>query len=194
MVKYLDTLERRLLRQSDAVIPDFFEPLFSHWHRNKAANGDAFPFYSTFDVTQMPRPLIGHLILCKLIGAPRRFFYEVVGQAIETHNGFPASKRFLADLPLKNKSVMAREFGLTVMRRCPIYSRGPYIGQYEYVKEIERLICPYRIKDETFAFVTLARFTLDQKGMAQENARVAYANGVGMHRPMLTRTGDDGAL
>ena len=185
-MKSLDTVERHLLATDDARAPGFFAPLLAAWHRHKAETEDAFPAYRRFDVLDIPPALISHLILCKLIGTPRRFFYEVVGQAIETHNGFSASKRFLADLPLKNKKVMAREFGLTVLKQCPIYSRGPYIGEYEYVREIERLICPFRIEGDTFAFVTLARFTLDQMKMERERRNAGSDARVGLHKPIST--------
>ncbi|UUX51139.1 hypothetical protein NUH88_05475 [Nisaea acidiphila] len=181
-MKYLDTVERRELPGTGGDIPEFFFPLLRHWQSSAALSQDDFPAYACFDVLDMPPALISHLILCKLIGTPRRFFYEVVGQAIERHNGFPAAKRYLADLPLKNKRVMAREFGLTVLRRCPIYSRGPYIGEYDYVKEIERLICPYRIEAETFAFVALARFTLDPVAMSRKKFLHGRDTGLGLHR------------
>ncbi|WP_193187143.1 hypothetical protein [Nisaea sediminum] len=181
-MKYLDTIERRLLADPNMGVPGFFEPLLRIWQQHKAETEDAFPSYSRFDVLDIPPRLISHLILCKLIGTPRRFFYEVVGEAIESHNGFPAAKRFLADVPLKNKKVMAREFGLTVLKRSAIFSRGPYIGQNDYVKEIERLICPYRIDGETFAFVTLARFALDETAMRDATLRVDRLMGVGLHK------------
>ncbi|MEQ8333759.1 hypothetical protein [Nisaea sp.] len=182
MMKRLDTVERHLLPNQDLRVPRFFSPLLEAWHRHQADTEDVFPAYRHFDVLDIPPALISHLILCKLIGTPRRFFYELVGQAIETHNGFSASKRFLADVPLKNKKVMAREFGLTVLKRCPIYSRGPYIGKFEYVREIERLICPYRIEGDTFAFVALARFTLDQMGMHQERPDDGSGAHIGLHK------------
>lgn len=181
-MKRLDTVERHLLPNKDLSVPLFFSPLLEAWHRHQADTADVFPAYRSFDVLDIPSTSISHLILCKLIGTPRRFFYELVGQAIETHNGFSASKRFLADLPLKNKKVMAREFGLTVLKRCPIYSRGAYIGKYEYVREIERLICPYRIEGDTFAFVALARFTLDQMGMQQERREGGSGAHIGLHK------------
>lgn len=182
-MKYLDTIKRRILADPNTDVPDFFRPLLQRWRQHKTEAEDAFPHYGRFDVLDIPPRLFSHLILCKLIGTPRRFFYEVVGEAIESHNGFPAAKRFLADVPLKNKKVMAREFGLTVFKRSAIFSRGPYIGQYDYVKEIERLICPYRIEGETFAFVTLARFTLDEAAMRDATLRVDRLMGVGLHKP-----------
>lgn len=163
MVASLDTTERRLLPSPEDEVDAFFQPLLDLWHGQHGETGETFPPYAAFDILELPPALVPHLILCELVGSPRRFFYELAGDAIEKHNGFSARKRFLSEVPLQNKRVMAREFGLTVFNACPAYSRGPYIGLFDYIREIERLICPYRIEGETFAFVAVARFTFDER-------------------------------
>ncbi len=100
------------------------------------------------------------MFLVKLIGKKRRFFYEVIGGEIEEHNGFPGRKRYLADLPLRNKRVMAREFAHCILSRMPVYSEGPYIGQADFVKGVSRLLVPYALGDDgrEFAIVGMVAF------------------------------------
>ena len=133
-----------------------FSPLVKLWF-SQVRGG--VPDFANFDVLDIPPALWSHLILLKTVGPKRRFFYELVGDAIESHNGFPANKRYLADLPLKNKTLMAREFARTLRCGRPVFSTGAHIGQADYVRRVYRLIAPYALPDNRHAFVALAFFT-----------------------------------
>jgi hypothetical protein len=174
MKSLLDTRHRQLLRTPDGQLGELFQPLLDLWFTNRGAGDPSIPDYAAFDVLDLPTWMLPCLFVCKLIGQPRRFFYELVGDAIEQHNGFSAQKRYLADIPLKNKQVMAREFAATVFNGCPIYSQGPYVGFQGYVKEVERLICPYRLTGNTYAFVGVARLTIQTSTSQHHPVGFAY--------------------
>lgn len=133
-----------------------FRPLVSLWFSQSRGG---VPDYREFDVLDIPPQLWSHLLLLKTVGPSRRFRYEVIGDAIERHNGFPGGKRFLADLPLRHRGLMAREFVRTLHYRRPILSTSQYIGRANYVRRIYRIIAPYALADGNFAFVGLAFFT-----------------------------------
>lgn len=144
-----------LTRPEDCPVPKF-KPLVDLWF---SQSDGGMPDFEQFDVLDIPPSLWAHFILLKTVGPRRRFFYELVGDAIESHNGFPANKRYLRDLPLKNKTLMAREFVRTVQYGRPVFSAGGYIGQAQYVRRIFRVIAPYRLGEGRYAFVGLAFFT-----------------------------------
>lgn len=133
-----------------------FQPLVDLWFSQ--SDGGA-PDFQKFDVLDVPPALWVHLILLKTVGPRRRFFYELVGDAIERHNGFSASKRYLCDLPLKNKSLMAREFTRAIKSGRPVFSTSAYIGRANYVRRVYRVIAPYELDAHQYAFVALAFFT-----------------------------------
>ena len=121
-------------------------------------NPEALPAFDSFDVTLLPPAIWARLFLCKLIGKPRRFFYELAGSEIERNNGFAVEKRFLTDIELRNKHVMAREYALTLRHGMPVYSEGPYLGKADYIKRVRRVITPYRVSNTEYAFVAGATF------------------------------------
>lgn len=116
------------------------------------------PNYSTFDILNLPPADWPHICLTKLIGHPRRFYVQMIGSAIEAHNGFFGNNRPMNELPLKNRWVMRREFWWTVHHGGPVYSEGPYIGAVDYVRRVRRLITPYRIDEREYAFIFYAAF------------------------------------
>lgn len=134
------------------------QPLVDLWFRLRQSAGE-LPDYRRFDPTSLPPRVWPYLFVVKLEGARRRFFYELIGGEIERHNGFPGQKRFLTDLPLKNRHVMAREFALTLRYRLPTLSEGPYLGVADYIETVHRVIAPFALGDREFAFVAMARFT-----------------------------------
>ena len=120
-----------------------------------------------------------HLILVKTVGPRRRLFYELVGDAIERHNGFSANKRYLDVLPLKNKSLMAREFARTIQSGRPVFSTSAYIGRVNYVRRVYRVIAPYKLGADQYAFVALAFFTpIAGKEERLEDATFAVPEGL----------------
>lgn len=133
-----------------------FQPRVDLWY---SQSDGGMPDFRDFDVLDIPPALWAHLILLKTVGPRRRFFYELVGDAIERHNGFAANKRFLDDLPLKNKSLMAREFARTIQCHRPVFSTSAYIGRVNYVRRVYRVIAPYQMGEDQYAFVALAFFT-----------------------------------
>jgi len=133
-----------------------FQPLVDLWF---SQSDGGVPDFEKFDVLDVPPVLWAHLILVKTVGPRRRFFYELVGDAIERHNGFSANKRYLGDLPLKNKSLMAREFARTIQSGRPVFSTSAYIGRANYVRRVYRVIAPYELGADHYAFVALAFFT-----------------------------------
>ncbi len=144
-----------LMSPEECPIPAF-SPLVKLWYSQPGAN---LPDFANFDVLDIPPALWSHILLVKTVGSKRRFFYELVGDAIERHNGFAANKRYLADLPLKNKTLMAREFVRALHYRRPVFSTGAYIGQADYVRRVFRVIAPYALPGDRYAFVALAFFT-----------------------------------
>jgi len=153
----LRTDDRLLLTGVDQCPENALLPIVEVWLSLKNDPED-LPSFASFDVTLLPPALWSRLFLCKLIGQPRRFFYELAGSEIEWHNGFPVEKRFLTDIQLRNRHVMAREYALTLRHGLPIYSQGPYVGKADYVKQVRRIIAPYRISEREFAFVAGATF------------------------------------
>ena len=155
----------RIDLDSSADLPiESFSPVVDVWFTLKA-NGPELPEFSSFDILMLPPSSWSKLLLVKTVGERRRFFYELIGQDIEKHNGFPGQKRFLFELPLKNKRVMAREFVHSLKVGMPVFSTGPYIGQADYVKTVSRIICPYRLGEDQYAFVGMASFE-DKDGLS----------------------------
>lgn len=134
-----------------------FRSIVDYWH-SKPLNQNGLPDFKNFDIVELPGLIWSKLFLVKLFGSPRRFFYELVGGDIEEHNGFSAQKKFLTDLPLKNRHAMAIEFVHTLHAKKPVISVGPYIGAADYVKTVSRVICPFDMGNQAFAFLGIVRF------------------------------------
>ena len=153
----LRTQKRLALSAGDACPESILQPLVQTWFSLLEDPSD-LPAFAKFDPTLLPPQMWERLFLCKLIGKPRRFFYELAGSEIEWHNGFPVSKRFLTDVQLRNRHVMAREFVISLHHGKPVFSEGPYVGKADYVKTVRRVITPYRISETEYAFVAAAVF------------------------------------
>ena len=92
------------------------------WYSHRVTP-DRLPTYDRLIPWMFLRGIGKILMLVKLIGDRRRFFYELIGGEIEDHNGFPG-RSATADLPLRNKHVMAREFAICIREAQPVYPRG----------------------------------------------------------------------
>ena len=145
--KSFATKTRAVVNQGHILDNPSMGCLAALWYSHRVTP-DRLPTYDRFDPLDVPARYWKNLMLVKLIGDRRRFFYELIGGEIEDHNGFPGQKRYLADLPLRNKHVMAREFAICIREAQPVYSEGPYMGQANFVKGVSRLLAPYALDDE----------------------------------------------
>ncbi|MCR9070087.1 MAG: hypothetical protein NXI18_00045 [Alphaproteobacteria bacterium] len=153
-----DTEYRHLLTHADDGPAGPWQELTALWFASGGEIGE-MPSYSAFDILNLPPALWPHVCLTKLIGAPKRIFHvATIGSAIETHNGFFGNNRPMRELPLKNREVMRREFCWVVRHGGPVFSSGPYIGAVDYIRQVRRLITPYRISRREYAFVFYAEF------------------------------------
>ena len=152
----IDTEIRSVVDRQDDYPDGPWRHLVDEWWRLKPESG--LPDYSDFEILNVPGELWPNVCVTSLEGRPRKFFVRMIGSAIEANNGFFGNNRFMVDLPLKNRRVMAREFAWTVRLDRPVYSEGPYIGAADYVKRVRRLITPYRIAEGEYAFVFMATF------------------------------------
>lgn len=152
-----DTRVRRPIHSLDECPPGRWTSLLETWIGHGGQAG-VLPDYSSFDILDMPGALWPNICLTKLCGTPRRFYVELIGSNIEAHNGFAGNKRFMSELPLKNRRVMAREFWYAAKFQTAVYSEGPYIGALDYIRKVRRLITPYRISKTEYAFVFFAEF------------------------------------
>jgi len=153
----LATVGRLPVRRADQVTDPRFRPLVDLWFRLSNEAG-GLPGYEAFDILDVPPAIWPSLFLVKLVGRPRRFFYELIGGEIERHNGFSGQNRLLRDLPLRNRRVMAREFANSLRFGGPVCSEGPYIGRARYVEMVQRVICPFRRGERDAVFVGAVRF------------------------------------
>lgn len=152
-----DTSYRHVIHRLDDCPEGPWEPLLKTWFANGGRSG-SIPDYRTFDILDLPGNLWANTCLTKLIGNPRRFYVELIGTNIEAHNGFSGNKKFMSELPLKNRRVMAREFWFCIKTQTAVFSEGPYIGSVDYIRKVRRLITPYQISKTEYAFVFHAEF------------------------------------
>ena len=156
----LRSVLRKPLDGPDACPLPIFQPLINTWF-DLWDGSDDLPHFSAFDPTLLPGRLWKHLYLCKLEGTPRRFFYELSGAEVDRNNGFSGSKKFLFDMPLPSRHVVARELAIALRNRRPTFSKGPYLGRAEYVTGVDRVVTPYRLDGNEFAFLAGLQFLPD---------------------------------
>jgi hypothetical protein len=154
----LDTTCRRPIRDVVSPARDGWDHVANIWYRLRADQDD-LPRYDDFDIILVPPRLWAHTCVTCLEGSPRRYQVRMIGSAIEANNGFFGDRRPMSELPLRNRHVMAREFAWALRLGCPVYSEGPYIGAADYVKQVRRVITPYRLSAREYAFVFHAEFS-----------------------------------
>ncbi len=152
----IDTQIRFPMDGSDSMPDGPWITLFDEWTRARPEGG--LPWYSDFEILNIPGEDWPHVCVTSLEGSPRRFFVRMIGTAIEANNGFYGNGRFTSEIPIKNRRVMAREFAWTVRLGCPVYTERPYIGATDYVKRVRRMITPYLLSEREYAFVFYASF------------------------------------
>lgn len=153
----LQTITRRPIYDVSECTTEAERCLFKEWLRVRQENL-RLPFYSDFDILNIDSKYIRKICVTSLEGRPRRFFIRIVGSEIEEQNGFYGNKKFLNDTPLKNKFAMMKEFSWALKLEAPVYSEGFYMGKYEYIKQVNRMIAPYILSDNEFVFVYTACF------------------------------------
>ncbi len=146
----------KVLGTPDDCPIEALRPLADYWYDGYTGS---VPDYKTFDVLDLSPILWKHLFVVKTVNPGRRLFYDVLGDAIDKHNGFPGNKRFLADMPMNKKSIIAREICRAMKCERPVFSTSEYTGHRDYLRRIYRVIAPFKLAPDRAAWVGLAFFS-----------------------------------
>lgn len=153
----LNTQIRQPYDTSADCTDENFAPLVKLWF-TLAEGRSGLPSFDRFDVTDLPGRCWPSLLLAKLIGTPRRFFYVLAGNEIASHYPDPIGKRFLKDLPIANRRVVAKEFAHALRFGRPVFSEGPFLGKSQFIETVRRVICPFDLGNDQFAFLCIVLF------------------------------------